>query len=100
MFQPMFACEMPETFLAHADSRYAAFPAMILPAHRIWSSNPASDHTSKMDTVSHVSMSALRMHRGPAPNQATGVTMASKKCSLFLMETFRPRKIVLLTEEA
>ena len=33
------------------------------------------------------------MHRGPAPKQAIGVTMASKNFSLFLMETFLLRKL-------
>ena len=40
------------------------------------------------------------MHRGPAPKQAIGVTMASKNFNLFLMETFLLRKIDLLAKKA
>ena len=46
-FQPMFSCDMPQPFLAGADSRYAAFRAMD-PASK---SHPElqPDHTSKVD---------------------------------------------------
>ena len=51
-------------------------------------------------TGPHLSISAAWMHRGPAPKQAIGVTMASKIFSLFLMDTFRLRNIDLLAKKA
>ena len=49
--------------------------------------------------ISNLFISGARMHRGRAPRQAIGVTMASKILSLFLMDTFRLRNIDLLAKK-
>ena len=49
--------------------------------------------------ISSLTMSELWMLRGPAPEQAIGVTIALKTFNLFLMDTFRFKKINLLAKK-
>ena len=52
VFLPICSCDMLPPFLAGANSRYANFRARrIPPANPAWSSNHASDHTSKIDNA-------------------------------------------------
>ena len=46
---------------------------------------PTTHRIIRRKWISNLSISAVRMHRGPAPKQTIGVTVASKNFSLFLM---------------
>ena len=76
-FSPRFHVAYLNLFSHTLTPNMLNFVPWILPANPAWSSN--HHRIVRRKWTSNFSISAIRIHRGPAPKQAIGVTMASKK---------------------
>ena len=102
---PLLRCAgfSPRFYVAYLNHfSHTLIPNMqnFVPCQQIPAGAPTTHRIMRRKWISNLSISAAWMHRGPAPKQAIGVTMASKSFSLFLMDTFRLRNIDLLAKKA
>ena len=109
IWQANFQCSKPQVsayvFMWHAPttSRTRWFQVCKISYHgspqQIPSRAPTTHRIIRRKLISSLTRSVLWMHRGPAPKQAIGVTMALKNLILFLMDTFRLKNINLLAKK-